>query len=59
MPIGGAFDFNGAEKLATVGKLARQLFHRVDDQEWMKSRRKLAGCDEQYPLNVLALFYML
>lgn len=47
---------NGAENFATVRKLALQLLHRVDDKESMKSRRKLAGWDDKYLLNILTLF---
>jgi len=44
---------NGAENFATVRKMALQLLHRVDDKESMKNRRKLAGWDEKYLLNIL------
>lgn len=46
---------NGAENFATVRKLALQLLQRVNDKESMKSRRKLAGWDDKYLLNILAL----
>lgn len=45
---------NGAENFATVRKLALQTLHRVDDKESIKSRRKLAGWDNEYLLKVLA-----
>jgi hypothetical protein len=46
---------NGAEHFATLRKLALQLLHRIDDNESMKSRRKLAGWDDRYLLNILTL----
>ena len=46
---------NGAENFATLRKLALQLLHRVDDKESMKSRRKSAGWDDKYLLNILTL----
>jgi len=46
---------NGAENFATLRKLALQLLYRVDDKESMKSRRKSAGWDDKYLLNILAL----
>lgn len=47
---------NGAENFATLRKLALQLLHRVEDKESLKSRRKLAGWDDNYLLNMLTLF---
>jgi predicted transposase YbfD/YdcC len=44
---------NGAENFATIRKLALQALHRVDDKESIKSRRKLAGWDNEYLLKVL------
>lgn len=46
---------NGAENFATVGKLALQVLHRVDDKESLKSRQKLAGSDDNYLLKILPL----
>ena len=47
---------NGADNFATVRKMALQLLHRVDDKESLRSRRKLAGWDDSYLLNVLTSF---
>lgn len=47
---------NGAENFATVRKMALQLLHRMDDKESLKSRRKLAGWDDNYLLKILTLF---
>lgn len=44
---------NGAENFATIRKLALQVLHRVEDKESIKSRRKLAGWDNDYLLKVL------
>lgn len=46
---------NGAENFATVRKMALQLLHRIADEESLKSRRKLAGWDDNYLLRILAL----
>jgi predicted transposase YbfD/YdcC len=47
---------NGAENFATVRKMALQLLHRMDDKESLKSRRKLAGWDDNYLIKLLTLF---
>ena len=47
---------NGAENFATVRKMALQLLPRMDDKESLKSRRKLAGWDDQYLLKILTHF---
>lgn len=44
---------NGAENFSTIRKLALQALHRVEDKESIKSRRKLAGWDNDYLLKVL------
>lgn len=44
---------NGAENFATLRKLALQALQRVEDKESIKSRRKLAGWDNNYLLKVL------
>lgn len=44
---------NGAENFATVRKMALQLLHRMDDKESLKSRRKLAGWDDNYLIKLL------
>lgn len=44
---------NGAENFTTVRKLALQLLNRMQDKESIKSRRKLAGWDNEYLLKVL------
>lgn len=46
---------NGAENFATVRKMALQLLHRMDDKESLKSRRKLAGWDDNYLIKLLTL----
>lgn len=44
---------NAAENMATARKLALQLLNRVPDKESMKNRRKMAGWDDDYLLNIL------
>ncbi|QDK80443.1 hypothetical protein EXU85_18265 [Spirosoma sp. KCTC 42546] len=46
---------NGAENFATIRKMALQLLHRIDDKESLKSRRKLAGWDDNYLIKLLSL----
>lgn len=46
----------GAENFATVRKLALRLLYRVDNGESIKSRRKSAGWDDNYLLQVLTHF---
>jgi hypothetical protein len=36
--------------------MALQLLHRMDDKESLKSRRKLAGWDDNYLIKLLTLF---
>ncbi len=48
---------NAPQNMATARKMALQLLARVADKESMKNRRKIAGWDEKYLLEVLkALF---
>lgn len=44
---------NAAENMATARKLALQLISQVKDKESMKNRRKIAGWDDGYLLNIL------
>jgi predicted transposase YbfD/YdcC len=44
---------NAAENLSTTRKLALQLLNQVTDKESMKNRRKMAGWDDNYLLNIL------
>lgn len=44
---------NVAENLSTTRKLALQLLNQVADKESMKNRRKMAGWDDNYLLNIL------
>lgn len=44
---------NAAENMAIARKLALQLLNRVPDKKSMKNRRKMAGWDEHYLLNIL------
>jgi predicted transposase YbfD/YdcC len=44
---------NAPENLATVRKTALQLLHQATDKESIKSRRKMAGWDDNYLLNLL------
>lgn len=44
---------NAPENMATARKMALQLLARVEDKESMKNRRKIAGWDESYLLQVL------
>lgn len=44
---------NAPQNMATARKIALQLLARVEDKESMKNRRKIAGWDENYLLDVL------
>lgn len=44
---------NAPQNMATARKMALQLLAKVDDKESMKNRRKIAGWDENYLLDVL------
>jgi predicted transposase YbfD/YdcC len=44
---------NAPQNMATARKMALQLLTRVDDKESMKNRRKIAGWDDNYLLDVL------
>lgn len=44
---------NAPENMATARKLALQLLNRVQDRESIKNRRKMAGWDDNYLLNIL------
>ncbi len=44
---------NAPENLATVRKTALQLLNQATDKESIKSRRKMAGWDDNYLLNLL------
>lgn len=45
---------NGPENLAIVRKLSLQLLNKITDKESIKSRRKLAGWNDQYLIELLA-----
>lgn len=45
---------NTPENLAIIRKLSLQLLNRVTDKESIKSRRKLAGWNDQYLIQILA-----
>jgi hypothetical protein len=45
---------NAPENLAIVRKLSLQLLNNVTDKESIKSRRKLAGWNDQYLIQMLA-----
>lgn len=45
-----------ADNFATIRKLALQVLNRVDDKESIKNRRKRAGWDDNYMLNIVSLF---
>ncbi|MDF9795473.1 putative transposase YbfD/YdcC [Catalinimonas alkaloidigena] len=44
---------NAAENMTTARKLALQLLNQVQDKESVKNRRKTAGWDDNYLLNIL------
>ncbi|MGV3586271.1 MAG: transposase, partial [Adhaeribacter sp.] len=44
---------NAPQNMATARKIALQLLARVEYKESMKNRRKLAGWDDHYLLDVL------
>lgn len=44
---------NAPQNMATARKLALQLLAQVQDKHSMKNRRKIAGWDEEYLLNVM------
>jgi predicted transposase YbfD/YdcC len=44
---------NGAQNMATLRKLALQLFHQAPDKESVKTRRKRAAWNDQYLITLL------
>lgn len=44
---------NAAENMATARKIALQLLAQVQDKQSMKNRRKMAGWDDDYLLDIL------
>lgn len=45
---------NAAQNMATTRKLALQLLNRMNDKESLKSRRKMAGWDDHYLMEIVA-----
>lgn len=45
---------NAAENLAIIRKLSLQLLNKITDKESIKSRRKLAGWNDQYLIEMLS-----
>lgn len=44
---------NAPENLATIRKLALQLINQINDKESVKNRRKIAGWNDDYLLNII------
>lgn len=44
---------NGADNMATLRKMALQVLNQQKDKESIKSRRKMAGWNDQYLLNMI------
>ena len=44
---------NAAQNMATLRKMALQALNRLDDKESIKNRRKIAGWDDNYLVNIL------